>query len=420
MRIHTRLLAVMTLLLCLAALLCACSVSDVKDKVDSVKGEVDAVKDKVGAVKDEIKDKVSNLITTTSAPPTTTAVTTEAPPSPGMQYQKGSDGRSYTVRGYAGKLTDLVIAEENNGFPVTSIMQGAFKGKKNLTSIRIPDSVTSIGKGAFNGCDGMIRTDGGAKYVDRWVVGLGALDAMATLRADTVGIADAAFEGCSQLVSITLSESLRHIGKDAFLGCTSLSTIVVPEANTAFCVVGDALYTKDMTRLIRYFGKDKSFTVPATVTEIASSAFRDQKTLTSITFEEGSALVTLGEYAFSGCTSLTAFTIPSGVKRISNGAFSGCTSLATFAYPLDSVCAAIGAEAFRGCSALTSIRILTDMTEIGQNAFYECTSLGAVHFAVTEGWRAGDQDVPKTVVYASAQAATALKDTYHIKTWVRD
>lgn len=412
MRIHIRLLVTAMLLLCLTLLLCACEIGGV---VDGVKDKVDDIKDKI----DDVKDKVSNLITTTSAPPTTTAPVTEAPPTPGMLYQKNSDGRGYTVKGYAGKVKDLVIAEEQNGLPVVAIMQAAFKGKGTLTSIRIPDSVVSVGKGAFGGCNGMIKAEGGAHYVDRWVVGVGDLVSAIVLRENTAGIADNAFEGRTKLASVTLNAALRVIGADAFLGCNALTEIIVPEENTAYTVVGEALYTKDMTRLIRYFGTGESFTVPATVTEIAPSAFRDHAALKSVSFEPRSELSVLGDYAFAGCTSLAAFDLPKGVGRIGNGAFLGCSALSSFSLPKVSACTAIGAEAFRGCSALVEFAIPEAVSEIGQNAFYECRGLLRLNLEVIEGWRAGDQDIPSVQLDAPAKVAAMLCDIYHIKTWVR-
>lgn len=401
MRIHTRLFVTAMLLFCLTLLLCACEIGQLGEMIDGV------------------KDKVSDLITTTAPLPTTTAPVTEAPPTPGMLYQKNADGRGYTVKGYAGKVKDLVIAEEQNGLPVVAIMQAAFKGKYSLTSIRIPDSVMSVGKGAFGGCDSLIQADGGAQYVDRWVVGAGEFAGSITLREDTAGIADAAFAGMDNLASLTLNASLRAIGADAFLGCTALTEIVVPEENTAYTVQGDALYSKDMSRLVLYFGTGESFTVPATVTEIAPSAFSGRTALRTVSFEMGSALTVLGDYAFKGCTSLTGFTLPKGVARIGTGAFYGCRSLTAFLLTKGSVCTAIGAEAFRGCAALVEFSIPEKITEIGQNAFFECEGLLRVNFTLADGWRAGDQDVHPSLLSTPANAASALRTTYHIKTWVR-
>ena len=405
MRIHVRLLIALALLLCLTLLLCACELG----------GVVDGVKDKVN----DVKDKVSDLITTTSAPPTTTAPVTDAPPSPGMLYVKSADGRSYTVKGHAGKDKNLVIAAEKDGLPVTAIMQAAFKGKSTLSSIRIPESVVSVGKDAFYGCNGLIKAEGGGLYVDRWAVGAGDFVSAVVLGENTYGIADNAFEGRTRLVSVTLNASLRAIGADAFLGCTSLTEIVVPEENAYYTVRDGALYTKDMTRLIRFFGTQDSFTVPASVTEIAPSAFRDKTALVNLTFQEGSALTVLGDYAFLGCTALTSFDMPKGVTAIGTGAFSGCSALTACTMPEDAACTAIGTGAFRGCSALAAFTVTANVTSIGQNAFYECRSLAAVYLVAGNEWYTETQDIPAFHIAGPALAASALRDTYHANTWTR-
>ena len=412
-----RLLVALMLLLFLVFLLCACEFgSVVEDVKGGVQDGIDGVKDKVN----EVKDKVSNLITTTTAPPTTTAPVTDAPPSPGMLYVKSADGRSYTVKGHAGsKDKDLVIAAEKDGLPVTAIMQAAFKGKSTLSSIRIPESVVSVGKDAFYGCNGLIKAEGGGLYVDRWVVGAGDFVSAVVLGENTYGIADNAFEGRTRLVSVTLNASLRAIGADAFLGCTSLTEIVVPEENAYYTVRDGALYTKDMTRLIRFFGTQDSFTVPASVTEIAPSAFRDKTALVNLTFQEGSALTVLGDYAFLGCTALTSFDMPKGVAVIGTGAFSGCSALTACTMPEDAACTAIGTGAFRGCSALAAFTVTANVTSIGQNAFYECRSLAAVYLVAGNEWYTETQDIPAFHIAGPALAASALRDTYHANTWTR-
>ena len=413
MRIHVRLFVTLSLLLCLVLLLCACdpagTIDDAKDKIDGVK---DDIKDTV----DGVKDKVSSLIaTTTTAPPPVT----EAPPTPGMLYQQSADGEGAVVRGYAGKVKDLVIAEEHEGMPVIGILQGAFKGKHTLSSIRIPDSVITVGKDAFGGCNGLIKAEAGLHYVDRWVVGAGEYAGSVVLREDTAGIADGAFLGRIHLKSVTLNATIRTIGEDAFLGCTSLCEIILPEENPTYAVVGSALYTKDMSRLIRYFGTAESFTVPATVTEIAPSAFRDHTELKQIAFEASEAIVTIGKDAFRGCTSLTSFTLPENVEQIPAGCFSGCTSLSAFVFPEGGAYRAIGAEAFRGCTSFVEFSIPEGIMEIGSNAFSECTGLLRVNFAVTSGWKIGVQSVNSAQIDTPAKAAAVLLGTYRAKTWTR-
>ena len=130
------------------------------------------------------------------------------------------------------------------------------------------------------------------------------------------------------------------IGEWAFYGCSSLTSITIPEG----------------------------------VTSIGEWAFYDCSSLTSITIPEG--VTSIGEYAFYDCSSLTSITIPEGVPSIGYRAFEGCRSLTSITIP-ESV-TEIGEDAFHGCSSLTSITIPESVTEIGNYAFEGCTSLKEV------------------------------------------
>ena len=85
---------------------------------------------------------------------------------------------------------------------------------------------------------------------------------------------------------------------------------------------------------------------------------------------------TIGDYAFSGCSSLQSITIPEGVTEIGNGAFYGCSSLQSITIP-DGV-TEIGLFAFFGCSSLQSITIPESVTEIGEDAFRGCSGLTSI------------------------------------------
>ncbi|MEG2450817.1 MAG: leucine-rich repeat protein, partial [Clostridia bacterium] len=94
----------------------------------------------------------------------------------------------------------------------------------------------------------------------------------------------------------------------------------------------------------------------------------------------------IGDAAFSGCSSLTSVTIPSSVTSIGNAAFSGCSSLTSFTIP--SSVTSIGNSAFSGCSSLTSVTIPSGVTSIGDDAFYGCSSLTIYAEAASQpaGW----------------------------------
>ena len=91
----------------------------------------------------------------------------------------------------------------------------------------------------------------------------------------------------------------------------------------------------------------------------------------------GDSVTTIGNYAFSGCSSLTSVNIPNSVTTIGEYAFRDCSSLTSVTIP-NSV-TTIGKSAFHGCSALISVTIPNSVTTIGDDAFSGCTSLTSVN-----------------------------------------
>ena len=147
-------------------------------------------------------------------------------------------------------------------------------------------------------------------------------------------IGDAAFLDCTNLTSVTIPNSVTTIGEEAFSDCTSL----------------------------------KSVTIGDSVTVIGEYAFSHCTSLTSVTIPD--SVTDIGQYAFDRCTSLTSVTIGNGVTSIGVGVFYECTLPTSITIP-DSV-TSIGLNAFYNCESLTSITIPDSVTSIGSNAFYNC------------------------------------------------
>ena len=218
------------------------------------------------------------------------------------------------ISGYRGAVTiPPTVSYDGNIYSVTTIGNSAFYDS-DLTSIAIPESVTSIG--------------------------------------------DCAFEYCSSLTSIIIPKSVTSIGYSAFSGCSSLTAITIPES-----VMSIGYYA------FSGCGSLTSITIPKSVTSIEFYTFSNCSSLTSATIPE--SVTSIGEGAFSGCSSLTAITIPGNVSSIGNYAFKGCSSLVCIAI-LEGV-TSIGSGAFEGCTSLTSTTIPESVTSIGEKAFYRCT-----------------------------------------------
>ncbi len=267
----------------------------------------------------------------------------------GLVFTLNEAGNSYTVSGYTGTDTEVVIPSFYQEKPVLSIGNNAFYECERLTSITIPDSITSIGEMAF------------------------AL--------------------CVNLTSIELPGSVSSFGKVALSGCFGLKDITVAEHNTVFCSIDGNLYTKNGKRLIQYaIGKSNtSFTVPDTVTLIGEGALAFCSNLISI--QVPASVTSIGAYAFRFCTGLTNVTFGenSRLALIGDYAFGDCDSLTNVAFGENSQLTSISRAVFSSCSNLKSIEIPSKVTSIGDLAFRDCTAL-TIYAEVTEkpsGWNNG-------------------------------
>ncbi|UKI52535.1 MAG: leucine-rich repeat domain-containing protein [Clostridium sp.] len=230
---------------------------------------------------------------------------------------------------YKGSSSVVVIPDS-----VTSIGRYAFYGCEGLTSITIPNSVTSIGDYAFYGGTGLTSI---------------------VIPDSVTSIGSYAFDGCSGLTSITIPDSVKSIGgNSAFYNCNNLQDIYITDI-AAWCNISG------LDKLMYYASSNKTFyinnelatsiTIPDGVTAIPSSAFRNCTRLKSVTI--GNGVTSIGMGAFYNCTGLTSITIPDSVTSIGNYAFEDCTGLTSITIP-DSV-TSIGAGAFFDCTGLTSI-----------------------------------------------------------------
>ena len=216
-----------------------------------------------------------------------------------------------------------------------------------------------------------------------------------------------AFRGCTSLTSITIPNSVTSIGFSAFFGCSNLSKIVIPDSVTdigydAFddtswynnqpngvIYAGQVVYKykgempentaiilNEGTKIINgYVFRDcmnlTSITIPNSVTEIGISTFENCTNLEYMTMPN--SVTSIGSSAFYGCSSLTSINIPGGVTRIWSDAFEGCSSLTSI--NISDGVTEIDSDAFKGCSSLTSITIPDSVTSIGYDAFRCCSSL---------------------------------------------
>ena len=176
-------------------------------------------------------------------------------------------------------------------------------------------------------------------------------------------IGEDAFLYCSALTSITIPNSVTSIGGGAFSDCPSLTSVTIPNSVTS---IGNSAfyYCKALT----------SVTLPNSVTSIEESTFASCTGLTSITIPN--SVTSIGKGAFNSCSGLTSITIPNSVTSIGYSTFAGCSGLTSITIP-NSV-TSIGYNAFAGCTSLTSITIPNSVRSIEQSTFSGCTSLTSI------------------------------------------
>ena len=248
---------------------------------------------------------------------------------------------------------------------VTSIGGGAFSGCSSLTSVTIPHSVTSIGNDAFYGCSSLTSVAIPSSVTS---IGYAAFSGCSSLTSVIIpnGVTniDGVFYGCSSLTSVTIPNSITSIGGYTFYGCSSLTSITIPNSVTSIGI-GAFDGCSSLT----------SVAIPSSVTSIEKRTFRGCSSLTSVTIPN--SITSIGESAFENCTSLTSITIGESVSKIGYSAFSGCSSLTSITIP-NSI-RSIGDWAFRDCSSLTYIELLYIYIVIPDDALRGCINLTDIY-----------------------------------------
>ena len=281
---------------------------------------------------------------------------------------------------------------------VTSIGGYAFSFCTGLTSVVIPDSVTSIGERAFRNCTGLTSI---------------------TIPNSVTSIGVYAFHDCTGLTSITIPDSVTSIGEYAFDGCYKLIEVynksalsitagsysngkVACYAKNVYTNEGGSKLTTDENEyviytdeyeniLVSYRGTERELILPSYITKINQYAFYRCTGLTSVTIPD--SVTSISSSAFSGCKGLTSVTIGESVTSIGWGAFSGCSGLTSVTIP-NSV-TSIGSSSFFGCTGLKSVTIPESVTSIGSSAFRGCSSLESI-----------------TIPFVGAKAGVTSNDTY--------
>ena len=240
------------------------------------------------------------------------------------------------------EIKDLIIP--NTG---TTINYNTFRNCYNFTSVTIPSSVTNIADSAFlnctevasitidanntifdsrDNCNAIIKTNN-----NTLIFGCSSTN----IPNSVTSIGGGAFYNCSNLTGINIPNSVTSIEDDAFYGCTSLAELIIEDRTTTLnlssiglldCPLQDVhIGMDDFGNIFQGNALLKKVSLGNTVTNIGTDAFAGCTGLTSITIPN--SVTSIGDYAFCDCTGLTSITIPNSVTNVGNNAFLGCKSL---------------------------------------------------------------------------------------------
>ena len=331
-----------------------------------------------GAVPDP-SDSTKATLTVTAH--TTVAVTFKKKQADVTLLKISSSGYLQDIIDKDALIGDLIIPDTVIG----GIPAYFFENCHGLTSVTIPNGVTSIGYCAFKDCVNLTHV---------------------TIPDSVTKIEDWAFDGCSGLISITIPNGVTSIGYNAFRDCRKLTNIILPNSLTS---IGSCIF-KDCKSLT-------NITIPNKVTVISSAAFENCVGLTQISIP--SSVTKIDTEAFKECSKLKQISIPNSVTEIGQYAFYYCTGLTNIT--LGTGVTTIDAGAFKGCKNLTSIIIPNSVSKIECWAFEYCDKLTSAIFEDTAGWKVGTSEAiaPEKLEDAS-EAAWYLCNTYCSESWTKN
>nr|WP_295228753.1 leucine-rich repeat protein [Ruminococcus sp.] len=330
-----------------------------------------------------------------------------------FQY-KIEDDNSCTITDYDGMASSLSIPSAINGHTVKQIDTGALSDNRIITSVTIPNGVTTIGFSAFNGCIKLEKIkfssnldtvcenafnntkwfnnqSNGLVYVGKVAYkykGDMPRDTKITVKSDTVSISESAFKDCANLTAILIPSSVKHIDKYAFYNCQGLTKLNFNDGIER--IENDAFGSCEKLTSVNF---------SETLKSIGAFAFVECKKLSEITIPQ--SVTSVGEYAFSGCENLASVTVSDDLPYVGGRAFEktkwlnsqpdGVVYIGKSAYgykgdmpkntelSLKSGITNISGYAFYEEKNLTSVKIPETVNRIGNWAFLDCEGLKNVN-----------------------------------------
>lgn len=207
----------------------------------------------------------------------------------------------FNIGSYAFGECSLLPNQHIENTSLQTISNGAFSGCSSITSMTIPDTVTSIREKAFANCTNLTTSN---------------------IPTKISSIATSLFENCTNLTNITIPDNITSIGNSAFKGCESFTNIVIPDTVTSI----------DRYAFINCINLE-SCNIPNNLKVISESTFQNCKKLVNVSIPE--SVTTIGISCFNGCESIESINIPKSVTTIYSTPFLGCKSLKSISVDSD-------------------------------------------------------------------------------------
>lgn len=271
-----------------------------------------------------------------------------------------SDVKGLFERGYAWITS---FDEFQHFVSVTHLPEEMFANCERLESVKLPESLISMGAGVFEGCtslDTIVIPESVGSFYES---------------IDDYEYDETIFRDCSSLVSVTLPSSWKSLPAGCFWGCTSLETVVIPEGVSEiprYCFSGcTALKQVLHATPFKRIGSEAFYSCASLTSFDLSGLAEDEVELYPDKNGEGPYNSSLESRAFQ-YSGLTSVVIPASVKEIEYKVFYGCDSLRSISLHDDIVC--IGENAFSG-AAIRNIDLPDKLLEIAAGAFASCKYL---------------------------------------------
>ena len=249
------------------------------------------------------------------------------------------------------------LASLSLGSNVEIIDDGAFRGCTSLTDVLFPMSLTRIGASAFEECTALVSVTfpSGLKEIGEYAFSNCGLESI-NIPDSVVSMGQNVFADCTSLRTVSLGEGLTRIPAAAFVCCTSLTQISIPNNIEAIEDYAFAMYD----------GNDY----------VANNLGR---------VVLGDSIKTIGNTAFGGCNQLTSLVIPDATTSLGIEAFTVCTKLESIIFGKN--LGTVGAKCFNGCTSLKTMKFLGDAPKINEEAFkYVPASCMVLVSKEAKGW----------------------------------